>query len=107
MKSCRDCAYRQSSYSGVVTIGNREKRFHTTTQFHPYECNVNDSPIYEKDLDTKSCKKFLRKKEGMTLEQQINALWINRIKRNYQFIVTVIVSVIAIIVTVLVAFYFR
>jgi hypothetical protein len=64
-KSCRDCAYLQSYAWG---FGNRNGSF-TSHGFS--NCRANGSSIEENELDTKSCDKFLRKKEGMTLEQQI------------------------------------
>jgi len=64
-KSCRECAYHQSY---AWAFGNRNGSF-TTNGFS--NCRANGLSIDENELDTKFCDKFLRKKEGITLEQQI------------------------------------
>lgn len=60
-KFCRDCAYLQYSFLG------------TNGSWHEWwNCRFDRSSLKENELDTKSCENYLRKKKGMTLQQQID-----------------------------------
>lgn len=75
-KSCRDCAYLSEnpfvfgprydfSLMGVgKTVGK-------PTSVRYWNCKADGSSVDKNELDSRSCMKFMRKKEGMTLEQQI------------------------------------
>jgi actin-related protein len=59
-KSCQFCAYLHRVAIASVSGYNAQR-----------SCIANNCSISGQELSIKSCKKFLRRKEGMTLEQQI------------------------------------
>jgi hypothetical protein len=58
-------------------------------------------PIDEKEIDSKSCWRFARRKEGIPIERQKNDTTVNRIKRNWYYIIMATCTVIALIVALL------
>lgn len=67
------------------------------SEFEYYNCEFDGSSINKNELDTKSCQKFIPKKEGVSLQQQTDDLWINRLKRNQKSIIEIIGLICAII----------
>lgn len=115
-KFCRECAYHRSY---AWAFGNRNGSS-TTNGFS--NCRANGLSIDENELDTKFCDKFLRKKEGMSFEQQIeeqkqeqkrreevaeqaritkehNRLS-NRLKRNWYYVPSLTISLIVLAITI-------
>ena len=90
-KACRDCAYL--SFFGAMDLDG-------PSSVESFSCKCDHSHIEKNELDSKSCRKFIRKKEGLTLEQQIHGLWINRLKRNWYYISALAISFIVLIITV-------
>ena len=83
-----------------------------------WNCKVDGSSVDKNELDSRSCNKFMRKKEGMTLEQQIEEekqqriieeqerlakeqkRFSNRLRRNWYYVSALAISLIALIITV-------
>ena len=66
-----------------------------------YSCSLRGFPIDEKEIDSKSCWRFVRRKEGISIERQKNDTTVNRIKRNWYYIIMASCTVVALIVTLL------
>jgi hypothetical protein len=90
-KSCRDCAYL--GYWAMSEL-IRDKTYES------WHCKRGDSPIEETELDTKSCNKFLRKKKGMTLEQQEQNRMVNRLRRNWYYVSALVIGIIGLIIAI-------
>lgn len=126
-KSCRDCACLSESV-GVYgpmhdfSLSGIGKTIGKPTVLSYLYCRQKKLSFDEKDLDNKLCEKFLRKKEGMTLEQQIeeqkqeqkrreevaeqaritkehNRL-LNRLKRNWHYIIGAIGTIITVTIAI-------
>jgi superfamily II DNA helicase RecQ len=110
-KSCRDCAYQ---HFGFFAINRNLNKWWT--------CRFDKSSIKENELDIKSCENYIRKKKGMTLQQQIeehkqeqkrreelaeqvritkehNKLS-NRLKRNWYYVSALIIALIGLTITI-------
>jgi hypothetical protein len=112
-KNCMNCAYLShlnmdvGAKDGIYFSGYDGNSFRPTLgqslKFEFYKCRATDKNFTSEEkqaLKTKLCEKYLRKKEGMTLEQQLNNKLSKRIERNWKVIVEVvgvIAGVIAII----------
>ena len=110
-KSCRDCAYLQYGY---WCFGGRGR----SDMNERWNCKVYGSSIDKTELDSRSCNKFMYKKKGMTLEQQIEEekqrkvieekevlakeqkRFPNRLRRNWYYISALAIALIALIITV-------
>jgi len=66
-----------------------------------YSCDLRGFPIDEKEVDSKSCWRFARRKEGIPIERQKYDTIVNRIKRNWYYITMAICAILALIVTLL------
>jgi len=62
-KSCRGCAFFGDDM-GLAVLGS-------TVISTGYSCLQSNPSFSSKNLDNNSCEKFLRKKNGMTLQQQL------------------------------------
>lgn len=90
-RSCRDCAYLK--LFGVSDLNG-------PSSLELFSCKRDHSRIEKNELDSKSCRKFIRQKEGFPLEQQIHDLWINRLKRNWYYVCALTISLILLIIAV-------
>ena len=75
-KSCRDCAYLHETGMVLGPKADFSLRGVGHTIGEPvaigYSSCKQNSPVFnEKDIISNSCEKFMRKKKGMTLEQQV------------------------------------
>src|SRR3990170_5413623 len=96
-KSCGLCAYLRNPvyYSIPVgphdwspsSVGNPSGERSAGIMVGDLTCRQNGSSIADSQLDIKFCDKFMRKKKGMTLEQQLeekeNNKVSNRLRRNW------------------------
>jgi len=112
-KSCRDCAYLRI-YAWVM--GNTFDR--SRVSHESWNCGIDRSSIKKNELDSRFCEKFMRKKEGMTLEQQIEEekqqkaieeqkrlakeqkRFSNRLRRNWYYVSALTISLILLIIAV-------
>ena len=110
-KSCRDCAYLR--YGFFVFGGGGRSR-----ESESWNCRVDRSSVDKNELDSRSCNKFMRKKKGMTLEQQIEEekqqkiieeqerlakeqkRFSNRLRRNWYYVSALAISLIILVITV-------
>jgi hypothetical protein len=92
--SCRDCAYLDSGVF-AFDLDNPEDKFELL------RCRQDNSSIKGEELDTKTCKKFMRKKKGMTLEQQEHSRLTNRLRRNWDKVTGLIISLILAVIAIL------
>jgi hypothetical protein len=122
-KSCRTCAYLSKT---AFALGSRYDTSlrgvgHTIgepTFFGLSSCKQKSPSFNEKNLDNNSCEKFLRKKAGMTLEQQIEeqkkseelekqartakeySKLSNRLKRNWYYVSALIIAIIGLVIAI-------
>jgi hypothetical protein len=103
-KSCRDCAYLQYGFFGIGGKGRLDMH-------EWWNCKACGSSVDKNELDSRSCEKFIRKKENMTLEQQIEEekqqkmireykRFPNRLRRNWYYVSALAISLILLIITV-------
>jgi hypothetical protein len=69
-----------------------------------YKCNVYGNEIQKSEVDKKSCWRFGRRNEGVPLERQIHDHWINRLKRNWFYVIMATIGIITLIITILTIF---
>jgi len=86
-RSCRNCIYYRSGHFGHSVIFRK--------------CEVYGISISENEVDRKSCWRFGRRKEGISIERQIHEHWINRLKRNWFYIIIATSTIITLIITTL------
>jgi len=122
-KSCRDCAYLSEN---PLILGPRYdfslmgvgKTVGKSTSLRYWNCEADRSSVGKNELDSRSCMKFMRKKEGMTLEQQIEEekqqkaieekerlvkeqkRLSNRLRRNWYYVSALVISLIMLTITV-------
>jgi len=92
-RSCHDCIYLESACL-----------FGPTFSITSYTCKVYGNDIEPKEVNTKSCWRFGRRKEGIPIERQIYDHWVNRLKRNWFYIIVAISTIIGLIITIVKAF---
>ncbi len=106
-KSCSDCAYQ---------------RFNFFNELKFWTCRYDKSSIMEHELATRYCQNFIRKKQGVSLQQQIeeqkqqtikqqqleeqrrltiehNRLK-NRLKRNWYYLTALTVGIVTLLITI-------
>jgi len=118
-KSCRNCAYLNVT---SIILGPKRgrslrdvgKTIGKPTILGSVSCKQNSSAFNEKEIESNSCEKFMRKKEGMTLEKQIeeqkqeqiikeqNRLP-NRLRRNWYYVSALVITLIGILLSYLLA----
>ena len=105
-KSCRLCAFISDArgYGILVrpndfrpsSVGNSSRERITELKFGDLTCRQTGSSIADSQLDIKFCDKFMRKKRGMTLEQQLeekeNNKVSNRLRRNWDKVIGLTVA---------------
>jgi len=92
-RSCYDCIYLESTFLAGPSF-----------MISSYKCTIYGNDVDENNVKTKSCWRFGRRKEGIPLERQIHDHWINRLKRNWFYIIIAIATTITSIITILKAF---
>src|SRR4030042_2780956 len=122
-KSCRDCAYLNES-AGVFgprfdfSMRGVGKTVGKPTAFGLLNCKIDGSSIGKNELNSRFCEKFMRKKEGMALEQQIEEekqqkaieekerlvkeqkRFSNRLRRNWYYVSALTISLILLTIAV-------
>jgi xanthine dehydrogenase molybdopterin-binding subunit B len=110
-KSCRDCAYLQYGFFGFGGRGRHDMN-------ERWNCKADGSSVDKNELDSRCCNKFMRKKKGMTLEQQIEEekqqriieeqersakeqkRLLNRLRRNWYYVSALAISLIALAIAI-------
>ena len=95
-KSCRNCAYLHSGFVGLVDLTGK----HEDMMSESFRCKRDDSSIDNNEVDTKVCKKFMRSKKGMSLEQQEHSKLSNRLKRNWYYVSALTIALIGLIIAI-------
>ena len=89
-RCCHECIYCISSFFAVDTYSSTS-----------YRCGLKGISIDKDKVDSKSCWRFARRLEGIPLKRQIYNTWVNRIKRNWFYIIVATCTVIGLIITIL------
>jgi len=92
-RSCHECIYLDYTFFAGRSFAIKS-----------YKCSAYGNDIEESEVDTKSCWRFGRRKEGIPLERQIHDHWINRLKRNWHYIIGTTIAIITLTITILKAF---
>lgn len=66
-----------------------------------YRCELKGNTIDEREVDSKSCLRFVGKKAGIPVQRQMYNTKINKIKRNWYYIVIATCTVIGLVITLL------
>ena len=98
-RSCHECIFLD--YTAVM---GSDLKGRSSWKSEYYKCNVYGNEIQKSEVDTKSCWRFGRRKEGIPLERQIHDHWINRLKRNWHYIIGTTIAIITLTITILKAF---
>lgn len=68
-----------------------------------YSCDLKGFSIDEQEIDSKSCWRFVGRKEGIPLDRQKHDTKVNRLKRNWRYVIGAICSVAGLIIALLTA----
>ena len=128
-KSCNNCAYLKQN-GGMILGPRRDFSLrgvgHTigvpTVIGFGLTCKANNSSVNENEVKTKFCNQFLLKKEGMTLEQQLEEVrqqkeieeknrlekekqeeykkFSNRLRRNWYYVCALTIATLSLIVAI-------
>jgi len=86
-ETCRECAYLHYNFFDEIELWN---------------CSCDKSSIRKEELDSRTCREFIRKKQGVNLEQQVQEKqqkkFIVWLRRNAS-ILSIIIAVVAAIIT--------
>ena len=85
-RCCHKCVYCIAGY------------FNTSTS---YRCDLSGIPIDNNEVDSKSCWRFVRRRKGIPKERQIHNTWVNRIRRNWFYIIIATSTLITLIISIL------
>jgi hypothetical protein len=66
-----------------------------------YSCDLKGFSIDEQEIDSKSCWRFVRRKEGIPLERQKHNTKVNRLKRNWYFVIMAFCAIAGLLITLL------